>query len=110
MSNNIEQIQDTLTFIFKKEDMQRIKIKLDAEGNPFITIDVHGWSKATTKKKLENIMLLFRGTFHMNIIHGYMHGIEIKKMLLAYKNDRIIRKRGYNENPGIFYMKFKEAA
>ena len=66
-------------------------------------------SIAKAEAVLRKMLLIIRCEFNLDIIHGYSHGIKIKAMLTEYKNERILKRRGYNENPGLTYMKIRAA-
>lgn len=106
----VEMLYDKMTFLLKKEELDRLHIEMTELGEPFIKLDVHGWSIAKTEVILNKMLLLIRCEFNLDIIHGYLHGLKIKSMLTEYKNARIQKRRGYNENPGLTYFKFAQAA
>lgn len=104
-----EQILDKMTFILNKDELSRLNVEIGEDGNPFIKLDMHGYSIAKAKAILDKTILLNREAFNIELIHGYNKGIAIKKMLLSdYSNKRIIRKRSYNENPGLTFMQIAE--
>jgi len=105
-----EILYDKMTFLLKKDELARLHIEMTEQGEPFIKLDVHGWSIAKTETILNKMLLLIKCEFNLDIIHGYMHGCKIKAMLTGFKNARIEKKRGYNENPGLTYMKIMQAA
>lgn len=108
-----EQIMlDKLSFILKKDEMDRVAVKTGEEdGKPFIVLDTHGWGAYKARVILDKIILINRGEdFNIDLIHGYQHGIAIKHMLLhEYKNPRITKMRSYNENPGLTLLKVAAA-
>lgn len=105
-----EQLQDLMTYILKKDELNRIRITTDEDGLFRITIDMHGWNVKKSKAVLNNIILLNKTAFNLDVIHGYNNGLEIKKMLFnEFSSSRIEKKRSYNENPGLTYFKFNAA-
>lgn len=110
MLSKKEEIQDKLTYILQKSDLERVSVKIGEDGAAYITLDIHGWPLAKTQKVMQNLILLQREAFNLNIVHGYLHGMATKEMLLnEFTNCRLIKKRSYNENPGITFMRFKAA-
>lgn len=104
-----EMLYDKMSYLLKKEEMSRLQIEITEQNEPFIKLDVHGWSLAKTEAVLNKMLLLIRCGFNLDIIHGYLHGCKIKAMLTEYKSERMEKKRGYNENPGLTYIKFAQA-
>lgn len=103
-----EKIRDRLSYIIRKDDMKNVSVKMGTDG-PYITLNVHGWSVSKTSKIMEKMLLLEKEAFSLNVIHGYRHGTEIKQMLCRFTHARLLKSRGYNENPGITHIKFNAA-
>lgn len=107
----IETIQDRLTYILNKEEIGRVEVSIGEDGNPFIRLDMHEWSTCKARTVLNKLILLNREAFCIDLVHGYLHGTKIKAMLTHdYSNQRVLLRRGYNENPGITFMKIAAAA
>ena len=101
---------DKMSFVLKRDELDRVSAKIGEDGMPFIILDMHGWCTKKAKEVLDKTILINRGEFNIDLVHGYKHGIAIKKMLLSeYKNNRIIKMRSYNENPGLTFIKVARA-
>ena len=96
------QILDRMTYILKKEDMQRISIQKDADGTIVLVINVHEMKVAQAKRVINSIIIMYRFPFKLKIIHGYVHGTAIKEMLIYnFDNRRIVNKKSESYNPGV---------
>lgn len=70
-------------------------------------IDLHGMLVENAKKHLnDQISRLPKGTISVDVIHGYNNGTALKKMVMAFKHDRIERKIiGLNQGITTFILK-----
>lgn len=95
------EIEGRFLNIFTAGEMARLSFT-DKDGQLFITADVHGLTCRQAKRFLNNIILLVRKAFTLVVIHGYVHGTAIKKMILGTPiNKRIISKSGLAWNYGV---------
>lgn len=101
---------DKMSFVLKKDELERVSAKIGEDGKPFIILDMHGWCTQKAKDVLDKTILINREEFNLDLVHGYRHGTAIKSMLQNdYKNSRVIKMRSYNENPGLTFIKIAEA-
>ena len=70
-------------------------------------IDLHGMYADDAKKYLnDQISRLPKGTLSVDVIHGYNQGTALKKMVMAFKHERIERKIiGLNQGVTTFILK-----
>lgn len=106
-----EQIRDRLSYILPGEELGRVKyLKIVNNDILYITLDVHKWSRDKVASVLRKIVVLEREPLCISVIHGYTHGTKIKEMLCAdFRNERMVHRRGYNENPGMTLLSFRAA-
>ncbi len=94
-----------MRMIFTEEQMERIHVEETESGELQITVDVHSLSCKQVRKFISNIICIVRKTFELIVIHGYLHGIAIKEMLVQhYENDHISEKYGDPYNYGVTHM------
>ncbi len=97
-----EQIMERMTFILNGDDLHRVHVQRDNEGNIILVIDVHEMKVAEAKKILNHIIIMYRFPFKLRVVHGYNHGTAIKDMIAEQlDNKRIISKEVEVYNPGI---------
>ena len=98
-------IVSRLRMIFTDAEMERIRVEELENGELQITTDVHGLSCKEVRKFISNIISLVKKAFELIVIHGYLHGIAIKEMLVQhFENDHISEKYGDLFNYGVTHM------
>ncbi len=103
---NIIIAQKRLLWLFSIEQVDRIHITSDIYGNVSnIMIDVHGLTCKEAKQFIKNIINTVMGCCPVKVIHGYRHGINIKRMLREnFSNPYIMKIVGDCCNMGVTYL------
>ncbi len=100
-----DQMMMKMSFVMKKEYLKKASVVINEDGVMVIRIDLHGLTQREAKKLIDALLLLNRGVFILDLIHGYVHGMELKKLIYSgLDNRRIIRKWGYSNNPGETFL------
>ncbi len=88
-----------LRFIMTIEQLGRLSKGIE---NKEVIIDLHGLSCKEADRMIDNIIALNQNNdFTLTTIHGYIHGIDIKKMIIHKYNSRVIKKMSPANNPGM---------
>ena len=97
-------LEKRMTTVFTQEEMARIEVK-NVEGTLTINVDVHHLRRADAVRLIRNIIALTRTGFNLVVIHGYVHGNEILKLLNnvqpATLSRRITRRWRLSYNAGV---------
>lgn len=100
-----EQMMDRMTFIMYGDDLCRVRIYQENDGVNIVEIDLHGLNKKHAAKIISNVILMYRFSFRLILIHGYNHGTALKEYIWNdFNNSRIKDKRCPMNNPGITYL------
>ena len=72
-----------------------------------ITIDIHGETRQSVRKLLENkLKSLSKDTREVIVIHGYHQGNTLQQMVRSFKHPMVERKiLGLNQGETIFLIK-----
>lgn len=98
-------VRTRLEEIFTSEEMSRITINNPKDECLWITADVHGMKCCQARRFINNIINVIHMVFHLEIIHGYVHGTAIKEMLdRNFNNVHIIEHHSDPCNYGVTYI------
>ena len=93
--------------LFTKEDINRIEIK---EDNGIVTVDLHGLSVTNAKRLINNLIVMNRDPFELDLIHGYNRGTALKQMIHEDLNsNRIVKKEVLAHNLGLTKVQLAKA-
>ncbi len=108
----VEQVIFRANYIMTGEDISRINVYENKDGETVLRIDLHGIRKKNAMRMISNIiaLILIRTDFVLEVVHGFNHGTVIKEYIWNEMiNDRIIDKRCPRNNPGITYIAIRHA-
>ena len=93
------------TRIFTKREIDRIS-ESEENGVKVITVDLHRMGRDDARLFLKNIIALnFRDEFRMDVIHGYIHGTRLKRMIRKKPlSSRVISVTECPWNKGLSYL------
>lgn len=96
-----EQVMQRITFVAYGENMRRVRVSKDEDGEMVITVDLHRMKKEDAKKLINGIIALNRFEFRLDVIHGFNNGTVLKSMVNKELNNRRIAARYCDAwNPG----------
>ena len=104
MNNSIA--VDRCRRIFTEDDMSRIQFGT-ANGLSLIILDVHGLTCRQASVFINNVIVLLfiKGSFYLEVIHGYNHGTAIKNMLwTSFQCKHVKRMYADAYNKGVTYL------
>ena len=81
MKNDRLEIMNRYSCIFTQDECNRISIDCSNKNQVCIQVDLHGMSCRMAKRFINNIINVSRTDFCLVVIHGYIHGTALKKML-----------------------------
>ena len=101
-----EEIKERMGYVLQGRYLSKAGVSYNVDGEIVIRVDLHGMSKNIAQKTLNNLIVLFRFPFVIQVVHGYNNGIAIKSMIShELNNSKIVEKRSLPENPGVTYLK-----
>lgn len=101
----VEQIKRNIGIILTSENYNRVSV-VQEFCEIVLTIDLHGLTKAQAHKMIKNVILVTRGEYTINLIHGYNRGTVLKNMIMEeLLSNRVISKNCPVWNPGQTYLK-----
>ncbi len=102
---------NAIQMIFTKEEINRIKEKIKANGEREVSVDLHHLTVKEAQKFMKNLIALDREGCTMRVIHGYNHGTAIKTMIQNnLQSQKIAEKHSCAHNPGQTILTIKKAA
>lgn len=108
---NNEKIINRFQMIMTKDDMVRMNIYQNKNGNQVVQFDLHGYNRKTAERQIKNIIAVIPQECYLEIIHGYNNGTVLKELINSeLKNDRIAERIAKKNNPGVTTVHIKEKA
>ncbi len=103
-----EQMMQRMSFVLNKDYLRKAAVILNEEDRMIVKIDLHGMTKKEAFKVIHGIILLNKGNFVLNLIHGYNSGVVLKKMICEELNhERISKIWRFGYNPGETFLEIK---
>lgn len=92
-----------LSIILTKEELDRIKFVNEADATKAsLIVDMHELPAKKAMILLNNIINVDSSEKTVRVIHGFNHGVAIKKTIWnEYKNPHIVNKSVEPWNPGV---------
>ena len=101
-----EQMIRNMSMILSGEEMSRIEVNETEDGAACVDLDLHQLTRSQAERLLKNVINLIRGEFVLNAIHGFNHGVVLKKMVMETSfGRRVIDRRSPAWNPGQTFLK-----
>ena len=101
-----EEIKERMGYVLQGSYLSKSGVRVNDDGEIEIRVDVHGMSVNCAQRTLNNLIVLFRFPFIIQVVHGYNRGVAIKSMINKdLNNTKIMEKRSLAENPGVTYLK-----
>ena len=98
-------ISEKIQMIFRKEQVERIKVLETDPDAIYVVVDVHGMKCCQAKQFINNLINLARCKCVLTVIHGYKHGDAILNMVRNdLENKHITKKYLNNYNMGVTYL------
>lgn len=79
-------------------------------NEPFIKLDLHGMRREEAIRAIDKaIDKAGPGTYHLQVIHGFNRGTELRSMIHDwYRDDARIKRIMPGDNPGVTVLVLKE--
>ena len=101
-----EQMIRNMSMILSGEEMSRIEVNETEDGAAYVDLDLHQLTRKEAERLLKNVINLIRGEFVLNAIHGFNHGVVLKKMVMETSfGRRVVDRRSPAWNPGQTFLK-----
>ncbi len=99
---SVDQIMSKLNFVLYGENMNRINVVQSENESISVELDLHGLRCHEAERTLRNVININKNLgFNLVVIHGFNHGVALKKMIRNAKlGDRVMCLSSPNWNPG----------
>ena len=79
-------------------------------NEPFVRLDLHGMRREEAIRAIDKaIASAGPGTYHLQVIHGFNRGTELRSMIHDwYRDDPKVKRIMPGDNPGITVLVLKE--
>ena len=79
-------------------------------NEPFVRLDLHGMRREEAIRAIDKaITSAGPGTYHLQVIHGFNRGTELRSMIHDwYRDDPKVKRIMPGDNPGITVLVLKE--
>lgn len=100
MQNDVTQVKNRIEWILPKDNMKRITLK--EKDQLMVYVDLHQMKCKEASWLISNLIAVIQENFILRIIHGFNHGVQLKRMFLSnFNNKRIVYRSSPDNNPGI---------
>lgn len=101
-----ELIFNSLRLVLTEEELTRVSIESLDDGLLCINVDVHHLNQFQAKRLVSNITNIPRESCYVNVIHGFNHGVTLKKKITSMKlSCKVTHRESPDWNPGQTYLK-----
>lgn len=98
-------LSEKFAAIYPCDEMTRIQVLQNANGEFSVVVDVHGMKCWQAERFINNLINIAQCPFVMTVIHGYNHGTAILEMVRTHLNNRHIANRYTDSyNRGVTYL------
>ncbi len=79
-------------------------------NEPFVKLDLHGMTQEEARKVIDRALVSAGpGTYHLELIHGYNRGTNLRTMIGDwYRYDAKVKRIMPGDNPGVTILVLKE--
>lgn len=100
-----DRLLEKMQMILTVEEFVRCKLT-EKDGEQCIEIEMHGLTRITGRRLVNNVINLTRGEYTIILIHGFNSGTVLKEMIRGTKLcSRVVKMMSPSHNPGVTYLK-----